>query len=286
LAGAESIPTFPANNQAIKLFHTLLYLTLSTAAVAQSASLLMGARATGLGYSTACLADEWSVMNNPGGLADVKSLTFSASQNLHPYLKSFNRVAGIFVIPVGKTVCGLGVYRFGDELYNEQVASAVFSNRFGLASLGLKINYVQYFAEGFGTRGVFTVSFGGVATLTPQLMLGAHITNINQPTISSNYEEKIPTRLSAGMALKASEKVLLTTEIEKDLDRKMIWKTGIEYQFNKKFFFRTAFNVDPDAAFLGVGFSPRNFAVAYAFQYELNAGMNHQATVAYKILRK
>jgi hypothetical protein len=257
------------------------------ATIAQSSSLLAGARAAGMGYATSCNADVWSLMNNVAGLAEVKRTTASASYNSHPYVKSFNRSAAVFALPVGKGAAGLGLFRFGDDLYNEQVLSAGFGNRFGLASLGLKLNYVQYAADGFGSRGVFTVNFGGIATLTPKLMLGAYITNINQPSISSgNEKEKIPTRMAAGLGLKPSDKVLLTTELEKDLDADVIWKTGLEYQFHQKFFFRTGFNLNPDAVFMGTGFSPRNFGIDYAMHYDLRAGLNHHVTATYRFLKK
>jgi len=247
----------------------------------------MGGRAAGLGYTSSCISDVWSVMNNIGGLAEVNKAIISVSQNVHPYLKSFNRSALVVAVPAGKGVVGAGLYKFGDNLYNEQVITAGFANRFGLASLGLKINYVQYFAEGFGTRGVVTVCFGGIATLTPKLQIGAHITNINQPSITSgNQKEKVPTRLTAGLALKPSDKVIFTTEFEKDLDAIMIWKTGVEYQFHEKFFLRTGFNVHPDAAFIGTGFNPRRFGVDYALHYDLAAGLNHHMSVRYKLQKK
>lgn len=264
-----------------------LYVLLSAGIVAaQSSSILMGARATGLGYASSCISDEWSILNNVGGLAVIKKATLSFSHNSHPYFKSFNRTAAVIAIPFSSGAAGLSVYKFGDDLYNEQILSGAFSNHFGLASLGLKVNYIQYRAEGFGSRGVITFSFGGIAKLTPQLTFGAHITNINQPRIATGIQETIPTRLSAGIAFMPSEKTFITTEIEKDLDHEMILKSGIEYQFRKKFYFRTGFNVQPSRAFFGIGFKPKKLSVDYGLQYDYNLGMNHQATVSYKFITK
>jgi hypothetical protein len=255
--------------------------------IAQRASLLMGARAMGLGNASACLADEWSVFNNPGGLAAIEKSTLAFSQNSHPSFKPFNRSAAVFAFPVGAGVAGLGCFRFGDDLYNEQLVSAAFSNKFGIASIGLKVSYVQYNAKTFGSKGVFTVSFGGIAYLTKTLSIGAHITNIHQPVIyKADEEEKVPARLATAVLLKASDKVFFITELEKDLDEKMCFKTGVEYNVHEKFFVRTGFDLAPDAAFFGLGFKPRRIAIDYAMQYDFNLGLNHQATAAFKFSRK
>lgn len=257
------------------------------ASMAQSTSLLMGARATGLGYAASCLADEWSLLNNPGGLSGIKRLTIAFSENYHPRFAPFNRSAGVIAFPIASGSAGLSVFRFGDDLYNEQLISAAFSNRLGIASLGLKINYVQYRAEGFGRHGVFTISFGGIAYITKSLMIGAHITNLNQPVILPGDDpERVPTRVAAGMALQPSERFFITMEAEKDLDRQTALKMGVEYGYHQKFFFRTGFNLQPEAAFFGLGFKPRRVSFDYGVHYDFNIGLNHQVTTGYKFLKK
>jgi hypothetical protein len=77
-------------------------------------------------------------------------------------------------------VTSVGAFRFGDDLYNEQMVSLGFGNKFGIASLGVKANYIQYQADGFGTYGAVSIDFGGLAELTDQLSIGAYITNLNQ----------------------------------------------------------------------------------------------------------
>jgi hypothetical protein len=243
----------------------------------------MGARAQGIGNASSCLRDEWAIFNNIAGLASVKNTTASFSYHALPSFKTFNRLAATFSVPTKIGVIGTGVFRFGDNLYNEQLASLGFSNTFGIASLGVKVNYLQYQAEAFGSTGVFTVSMGGIATLTPQLLIGAHITNINQPKINnSGNGETVSTKLNAGLALQPSEKVFLTSEVEKDLLHKMLWKLGMEYHFHKKFTFRTGFNLEPDAGFIGLGFKPKKFRLDYAIGYHNAFNLHHQATISYQ----
>lgn len=256
-------------------------------AYAQSTSLLMGGRSMGLGYSSATISDEWSLMNNVAGLAHVENFCASFALHSYPDFTPFNRSALVINAPMKKGTVGFGVFRFGDEIYREQVASIGYSNLFGLASLGLKINFVQYTAEGFGSTGVLTFNFGGIARLTEELHIGAHITNINQPSISSTGEqESIPTRMNVGIGFNPSEKVLLAAEAEHDLDNQTLFKGGFEYRFQKKFAARTGFNINPDAGFIGIGFKPKRWQLDYAFQYNIQIGMSHQLSATYNLIAK
>jgi hypothetical protein len=247
----------------------------------------IGARAMGLGYASSTLSDVWSIHNNIAGLAKVDALSAGFTYEAYPSFPSFNRIATVCAIPIKKIgKAGIAIYRFGDDLYNEQILTAGFANTMGLASLGIKINYYQYHIEGFGNAQAFTVSMGGIAELAPGLMIGAHIVNINQPELSEQTKERIPTLLTLGLGFKPSEKLYFSTEVEKDLDYSLSSKSGIEYQVHKKLIARTGFNLNPQAAFAGLGFKPKKFQLDYGFQYHMNLGAIHQASVVYLFVQK
>ncbi len=252
---------------------------------AQSVSTLMGARANGMGYSSSSLFDAWGLFNNVAGLAKTDHPTAVFAHDLRPLLPGANRTAAAFSWPVKFGVLGGGVFRFGDDLYSESLLSAGYSSQFGLAALGIKLNFIQYRAEGFGTKGVFTFNFGGIAELTPKLAVGAYITNINQPKLSID-EERVPTLLTAGLCFKPTDKIIIATELEKDLDYATNWKTGLEYMFHKKFCARTGFNLQPNAAFFGLGFKTSKFNIDYALQHSTNLSVSHQASVNYIFAEK
>ena len=258
------------------LFITLLSITAQT----QSVSTLMGSRANGMGYASSPLFDAWGVFNNIAGIAKIENTTASFAYDLHPSLVGANRTAAVLAHPTTFGVIGIGAYRFGDNLYNEHIVSAGFSNTFGIASLGLKVNYIQYQTEGFGTKGVVSINFGGIAQLTPILAVSAYITNINQPDL--NDFEKLPTKIAAGLGITPTEKITISTEIEKDLEYDPTWKAGIEYQFHIKFFARTGYNINPNTAYFGLGFKTNKFNIDYAIQHNIVFNLSHQASVTYQ----
>ncbi|HEY0654062.1 MAG TPA: hypothetical protein VGD65_13075 [Chryseosolibacter sp.] len=239
----------------------------------------MSAEVMGMGNTSSCHRSEWSLLTNIGGLAEVSSISVSFSQYAVPSFKPFNRTAATIAAPVGVGAAGAAFFRFGDALYNEQLISAGYSNKFGLASLGLKVNYIQYYAEGFGRSGAFTVSFGGIAEITKQFSVGAIVENINQPTLSTETESRIPTRFMVGTEFKLSKKVLAITELEKELEHDPVIRAGIAYELYKKLTARTGFNVNPQSAFGGFGVKLKKFTLDYAFQFHEYLGAAHQATV-------
>lgn len=250
-------------------------------ACAQNSSTFIGSRANGLGHASACLRDVWSLFHNTGGLAKLEALQVGFAYEAVPHFSPFNRMAVAGALPVSTGVVGAGVFRFGDDLYNEQLLSLAYANHFGLASLGIKANYIQYNVAGFGRKGVCSVSFGGIAEITSTFNIGAHIININQPDISES--EKLPTLLIAGIAYHPTEKVLVVGEVQKDLDYNPTLKAGVEYVVHQKVILRTGFNLEPDAGFFGLGFRPHRFQLDYAFTWLNAVGSKHQASINYTI---
>jgi len=264
----------------------MLFFIAWQASSAQSVSTLMGGRSAGMAYASATLHDEWSLLNNVGGLSKVTQPSAAFAYDVRAGLIGANRMAAVVVVPFKTGCSALGLFRFGDDLYNEQLITLGYSNQLGIASLGLKVNYVQYHAEGFGTRNAVSLNFGGLAQLTPQISVGAYIVNLNQPKLSTLDNERLPTKLVAGLAFQPNNKLLLLTEIEKDLEYDPTIKGGIEYTAYKKLTFRTGFNLHPNAIFLGFGFLIRKLKIDYALQYNSILSAAHQASAVYRLEQK
>src|SRR5690606_27294204 len=131
-------------------------------------------------YSSTCLTDEWSIFNNLGGLSSVNEATVGASYDLSS-LPSANRMAAVLAIPFTQGTWGVGMFKFGDNIYSEQLLSIGYSNKIGISSIGMGFNIIQYNAEGFGTVHVGSISIGSITNLTPWLSIAISISNINQP---------------------------------------------------------------------------------------------------------
>jgi hypothetical protein len=249
--------------------------------LAQTFLTQMGSRAAATGYNSLTLKDEWALFNNPGGLASLKDKTIAFAHDIRPLFTSANRTAALFANPIRNAgVAGIGVYRFGDELYNEQMLSAAFSNQFGLTSIGLRVNYLQLNVEGFGRKGLVGIDLGGIATITPQLSVGASIQNINQMKVSKLDEEYMPVIMRTGVQIKPVEDFIIMVEVEKALDKQTLYRAGFEYQAIDKFFFRSGFNLYPSALFGGFGAELKRIKIDYAIYNNYYLGSSHQVSTS------
>jgi hypothetical protein len=245
----------------------------------------MGGRSAGLGYASATLHDEWSLLNNVAGLSKVNQPSAAFAYEARSGLIGANRMAAVMTAPVKMGAAAFGLFRFGDDLYNEHVITLGYSNQFGMASLGFKVNYIQYHAEGFGTRHAVSLNFAGLAQLTPQIAVGAYVVNLNQPKLSTLDDERLPTKLVAGVAFQPGRKLLILTELEKDLEYDPTVKWGMEYTVHKKVNFRTGFNLHPNTVFFGLGFLIRKLKIDYALQYNNALNIAQQASAVYRLER-
>ncbi len=267
----------------IKTLLTYLVVYLATAeAVSQS----IGARAIGMGNTASCLSDVWALHNNIAGLAEIEQPIVAASYHSIPNFRHFDRMSAVFAQTIAGGAGAVGVLRFGDDLYNEHFVSLGYSNTFGLASIGFKANYLQYRAKGRPTRGAITFSFGGIATLTPHFLFGAHITNLNQPVLNVVTGERVPTRLTAGVAFRPSENLIVSLEIDKDIHHSPATHAGFEYRASPSAAIRTGFNFQPQCGFAGVGLSLGRLQVDYAVQIDYAFGLSHYATTAWQFDQK
>lgn len=270
----------------VKIYFQVLALAITPWAAGQSSFTLMGARAAGLGYTSAVLDDEWALFNNVAGIAGVGQASTAFAFEVRPALTGANRTAASIVVPAKIATVGVGLFRFGDEVYSQQVLSFGVGNKIGNSSLGVKTNYIQYQAEGFGTTTALTVDFGGITRITPQFSVGAYITNLTQSKLMSSDDDRLPTKLVVGLGFRPTEKIAIGTEIEKDINYGATWRSGLEYSIYRKVFFRTGFNLNPDAAYFGLGAQKKNLKFDYGIRFNLLTGTSHQASAIYRIPAK
>ncbi|MCB0490985.1 MAG: hypothetical protein KDC93_01080 [Cyclobacteriaceae bacterium] len=265
----------------MRLILVLILLLIPKITKPQSVSTLMGGRSTALGNASSTLSDNWSLFNNTAGMAKMKLTAANFAYAINPSLPGADRAAASVNVPFGMGTFGAGVFKWGDELYSEQVFSTGYANQFGLASLGLKLNYVQYRAEGLGTHSALSLNFGGIAELTPKVSVGAYVLNLNQPKLSSNTDEQLPVILVSGVQFHPQDDLLLLLEIEKDLHYKPTLKGGVEYALHKKVKARTGFNLNPNAIHGGIGYQSARLIIDYALHYNTFIKTTYQLSTSY-----
>jgi len=252
--------------------------------ISQTTTPILGSRTQGIGNIGSLADDVWSVFNNPAGLGYMHRPVLASTMRIMAGGAAFNQVAFASAVPVTKELgaIGVGFYKLGDNIYSEQVFSIAAGHQLGNTSLGVRINALQFNAEGFGSSTSVSFSFGGITKITEHFSLGACIQHLNQPYFTEARDERIPVVMSVCGTLSPSQKTKVFAELEKDVRYPLTWKVGFEYNPLEKMTFRSGLNLYPDNYFLGIGLEQRHMIIDYAMQYGSALSMVHQMTLSYQ----
>ncbi len=260
----------------MRLYLFSFFFLLLVSIQAQDGKYQMGAASSGLGGSSLTITDGWSLFNNVGALGAVdETSAFAAYQNRYN-VPGFQVIGGGFVHAMSHATAGIGYYRFGDEIYNQQRVNLAIGNKFQMVSLGAGINVIQYHAESLATRRRVAFEFGGVAQIIPELSFGAHIFNLKE-------SEVVPTVMKAGLSYRPSDQLMINLETEKELGFGEVFKAGLQYQLIEQLSFRTGISTRPFKSAFGFGLVLSGFLFDYAYISNPNLGGIHELSLAYKL---
>lgn len=247
----------------------------------QSTHIEMGSRSEGLGNSNSNLIDEWSIFNNVGGISGVENGAAFFGYKRFFEIEGFDQIAAGIIQPSKIGNFGVSVFKSGDELFNDQIASAAFGNKIGFVRLGFKANYYQLSIGDLGTTGSFFFDFGGIVELVPKLSFGAYISNFTLAKLDDPEKTALPVFMKTGFSYKPTKSLRINLDLYKDVDFDPIIKAGIEYILVKKFYLRTGVNIDPYKGFFGAGFHLKRFRIDYSISTHQFLGNSHQASISF-----
>lgn len=224
-----------------------------------------GARSQSLGNLRVNLTDSWAYFNNIGSLDRIAESELAVGYDHRFGLKELSTFDLVGAWKNNFGTIGFGVSRFGGSLFNQQSLGLGFSNQLGIVSIGMKAEWFQTQIEGFGTGNSLLLSLGGVAELSPQFFMGAHISNINRGKISKNSEDRLPTSIQMGITYRPASQLNIFLEAEKDIEIEPTVKAGLEYVIRELLWLRAGANTNPGRIFFGLGLKPGRFQIDYGF---------------------
>ena len=85
-----------------------------------------------------------------------------------------------------------------------------------------------------------------------------------------------------GADYKFSDKVFLAIETEKDIDKKAMFKAGLEYVPVKEFYIRAGISTNPSLSCFGVGLELKHFKLDLSSTYHSTFGFSPQVGLRYE----
>jgi len=270
-------------NNYFRLLFLLLCWQHPVTSFSQGGSVVAGGRTAAMAGAGVNLKDVFAVTNNIAGITGLKKMAVGVYAQNRFNLKALSTVSLLGVYPLAKAgAVGLEFSRFGDKLYNEQQVGLGFAHQLGTVSLGIKATLWQVHLEELGSKRTVAFSLGGQSEIIPNLVVGAHLFNLNQAKLAAYQNERLPTRMTAGLTYKPNQKILVSLQTDKSLTAAANFKAGIEYFVIPKLGFRTGISSATQSATGGFGFKAKSFQVDYALGGHAVLGISNHVSASYQ----
>ncbi|MFK5856451.1 MAG: hypothetical protein QM503_10000 [Bacteroidota bacterium] len=216
----------------------------------------IGSRSAGMGRSSVAITDFWSAMNNQAGMAKFTKPMVGIYYESRFLLNELSSKSIAGLLPTKYGVFAATYNHFGYELYNDQKIGLAYARAFGdKIRIGLQLDYLQTkLGNNYGTKGNVTFEIGIQTDINQNFTIGAWVFNPIMVKLAEFDDEKLPAIYKLGFAWHISDIFLATVEAEKSTAiNPIIFRGGIEYELNKRFFFRTGFSTNKEIFSFGMG---------------------------------
>lgn len=219
-----------------------------------SQNIQLDGRSLGVGNLSSVVSNNMSQMSNPGAAENISHHIFIGySSSIHPDLKDIT--AGYMSV-LGNLGLTTSIARYGSSMLNYHQFSLAANHKLGIASLGFRTSYHQLFIEGYGSKSIFSVDFGGLASIGEKIKVGSFIRNISNSGFNKDQLDYLPTSFVTGVQYESSNRVSILAELEQSLSAEHLnVKVGLEYLVHEQIALRAGINTFPRTNNFGIGFS-------------------------------
>ncbi len=246
----------------------------------------LGAKQAGMGFTSVTLFDQWSTSQNPAGLARITIPSLGLFHENRFLIPEMSLKAFSFVLPTNEAgTFGLDLSYFGYTKYYELKTGIAYGIVIGKRlAIGSKINLLNtHFAELYGKKLTVAADLGFILEAADNLFIGGHIYNLTRSKLAVYNDERVPTVLKFGIGYRFTEKLYITTEAEKDLLYKIIYKVGLDYRFLNNLYMRAGATTSPDRLSFGLGYQIKKIRADIAFSYHQILGISPHLSFIYQL---
>ena len=244
-----------------------------------------GARSAGVANASVTYTDNMAQFNNQAGIAGIDKITISAGFKNAYFIKELGTNVLAFAIPSKSGVFGVNYSYFGYSKFNQNKFSLAYGKKLGKRiSAGIQLNYLYTHIEGeYGSQGLASGEIGLLTEPLDDFFIGAHLSNFWRAKYTGIDEIYLPMLFKIGASYILYKTVLLSAEVEKDLELPLVFKSGLEYGLADKFFLRFGIATNPMIFSFGFGYDLKPFKVDLAFTKHPVLGYSPVVSLEYTI---
>lgn len=160
-------------------------------------------------------SNAWSGFNHAASMPFITKPCLGIMTTRKFNKTNFQSIAIATVLPYKKQYVGLGMFRFGDDIFSFSRLLMAYAKPIGLFSLGISTELlIWHVAETSHTYRPI-LNFGGRAQILAQkLWIGAQAINFLQTNLTSYQQESIPSLLAMGFHYKPQQSLSILAAYE------------------------------------------------------------------------
>lgn len=234
----------------------------------------MTASYTGFGAYSINHADVFSFISNQASLAQVKNIAAGLFAERRFLLSELNNYVAAVAMPTRSGNFGLKANYAGFTAYNETQIGLAYGRRLGTkADVGVQFNYNSMRASGYGSSSALSFEMGTVFHLSEKLHTGFQVSNPIGGKFGTDKQEKLPSVYSAGIGYDASEKFLISMEVQKEEDQPVNVNAGFQYKPITSLSVRAGISSATSSVWGGVGVLLQSFRIDITASFHPQLGL-------------
>lgn len=224
-----------------------------------------GARSAGMSNAV-IMSPKLSYLQNQAALGWVDTSALAIYSFYRPQLPQLSVIATQYRFSALGGGFGVQLQRFGYDAYNENKFGVGYGKKLGEHfSAGVQFSYLYTDLSGpYKSYHSFVAEAGIQAEFGDKWLFGVHVFNPTLSKTGDDSNENPETLLRIGAGVKITESFLLTSEIEKHLDKDINVRVGTDFEFDMGLNIQAGFQSAPRQFSMGVGYEFNRFGIQVA----------------------
>lgn len=247
----------------------------------------LAAAYTGMGAYSMNHVDVFSFTANQASLAQLKNSAAGVYGERRFLLSELNNYTATIGLTTNSGNFGVKANYSGFSDYNETQLGLAYGRKMGnKVDIGAQINYQSIRINSYGNASAVSFELGTILHLTDKLHAGLHATNPVGGKFGKDQQEKLSSVYSFGIGYEASDKFLVSAEIQKEEDQAVNVNAGLQYKFIPQLLVRAGMSSATSAAWLGLGLTIKSFRLDVTTSYHPQLGITPGVLMLFNFNRK